>query len=82
MRILDNKNNKDLKDVKLCVERFETMITNDISMNDIFEILDDIMYDYARYSINDNVESNIVLDNLFYLKRLRDLFVENSTNEK
>lgn len=77
MRILDNK-----KDVKICVERFEAMISSDLFISDMFEVLDSVMYDYTRHSINDDIEPDIVSENLFYLKSLRDLFIENRTNEK
>ena len=77
MKILDNK-----EDIKTCVERFEAMISSDIFTSDIFEVLDNVLYAYSMYCIEENMDTDIVLNNLSCLKSLRDLFIEKGTNEK
>lgn len=73
MRLLDDK-----KDIKECIQRFESLITSDLSMSDLFEIIDNVVFDYMNYFQGNNSDPNIVSENLFYLKCLRNLFIEKS----
>jgi hypothetical protein len=70
---------KNEEDIEICVERFRELITDQIGIDMLVEGIDEIMYEYAQYTILDNE----LTDNrkseatkLYYLKALRDLFVK------
>lgn len=74
MRILNND------ETKLCAERFEKMLTSDIDISDLFYRLDSILYEYADYTIGNGTScpTNDQAENLYYLKKLRDIFMDNN----
>jgi hypothetical protein len=73
MRILNNN------EKKLCVTRFEELISKDIDMCDMFSVLDAVMYEYINFILRDDAScpTDNQSENLYYLKKLRDIFTDN-----
>lgn len=71
MRILNND------EVKLCTEQFEKLLTSDIDISDLFCTLDSILYEYADYIIGNgnSCPTKNQAENLYYLKKLRDVLI-------
>jgi len=74
-RILNND------DTKLCAERFEELIESHINPSELFHVLDSAMCDYADLILKgNNPATEDQVKNIYYLKRLRDIFIDNDNN--
>ena len=77
MKLLTKSEN----DVNICVEQFRTLITKEISANEMFECLDEIMSEYSRYlveygGIYGNEPSKVESAKLYNLKLIRNVFAK------
>ena len=71
MKLSNNK-----KDIPFLLDKFSSLLDNQIDARDIFWILDSIMHKYSMYIIENNEPPNDSdAEELYYLKILRNLFV-------
>jgi len=74
-RILNND------DTKLCAERFEEIIEEHISPDELFHVLDSAMCDYADLIMKGgDPASEDQVKNIYWLKCMRDIFIQNDNN--
>ena len=65
-------------DVAICLEKFRHLIEKEIPISDLFKLLDDVMYKYSRYVLEDADRCGsmkIESAELYYLRLLRALFI-------
>lgn len=62
-----------------CIERFRNLIVEHIDMADLHDRIDDVMIQYAVYSMRDRDTGNdkeSEANNIYFLKMLRDILKE------
>lgn len=72
------------KQIQLFLDRFKEFITKEVDTDVVFEILDEVMFEYASYVLKDTGicgGSETESTNLYFLKVLRDLFKQPKTDQ-
>lgn len=70
-------NQKSEHEISQCVDKFRVLITNEVTVSDLFTCIDDVIYNYTIHAIDNSgcCIPDKLSDQLYYLKRIRDLLL-------